>query len=241
MPPRRGHRKEALAPSTSASRISVVGDIDQAISEAISQWDSSGPDTVRTLLASQSGHSHASPFLTISLTHALACLVTSELEPEALATLLSSLIEGFSEDVREGQTEMVGEALVDVIEVLEEEREDHTDLSPHKVSMEVDGEGKKSKDGEKGLEVLKLLLVGSLPALQYHYTKNCSARSPSTCHLTSRIFCSAPSSCSPCISTLLRITPKRYNGLTSSATRLSFSSSPNTTCCASLPRDFPAS
>ena len=69
---------------------------------------------------------------------------------------MSSLIEGFAEDVKEEKVELVGEALVDVVEVLDEEKED---FDQERGAMEEDEVGKRWKGRKKGLEVIKLLLA----------------------------------------------------------------------------------
>lgn len=166
------------------SQYSQVEDVSEQISEAVSQWESSGQDALRNLFLTRIDTLHSSPLSSITLSHALFGLLASDLEPQELADLLSSLIGGFAEDVKEERTELLGEALVDVIEIIEQEREDGEDVRPEESGMEVDGEGKKWKGAEKGLEVLQLLLVCSSLKLSRQAIDDCWQASK---HLPSHI------------------------------------------------------
>ena len=153
---RRGQRKAHSLSSTSAPQPSLVDDVSQQISESISQWGSNGQDILREIFASRIDQLQSHPLASIPLSYAFATTLESELEAQQLATLLSSLIEGFAEDVKEEKVELVGEALVDVVEVLDEEKED---FDQERGAMEEDEVGKRWKGHKKGLEVIKLLLV----------------------------------------------------------------------------------
>ena len=155
----RGKRKGNSLSSTSAPQPNLADDVSQQILDAIAKWESTGQDILREIFASRIDQLHSHPLASIPLSYAFVCTLESELEAQQLATLLSSLIEGFAEDDKEEKTELVGEALVDVVEVLDEEKEDFGDQDSG--AMEVDEDGIKWKGREKGLEVIKLLLVSS--------------------------------------------------------------------------------
>ena len=162
MPTKRGQqRKDGPSASSASAPQNPVEEVSQQISEAITQWDSTGQDVVRELLSSRLDGLRSTPLSSVVLSHALSQLLSSALDPQSLATLFSSLIDGFSDDVKEERTELLGEALVDVIEVMEEVKEDADDATEGEGLTDVDQATKQWRGGEKGLEVVKLLLVTS--------------------------------------------------------------------------------
>jgi len=197
MPPRRGQRKSVSTTSASGSQVPQIEDVSQQISDAVSEWDSKGHNALLELLVFRVDASSSTTLSSVPLSHVFASLLASGLDPSALAILLSSLIEGFPEDVREERTEMLGEALADVIEVMEEDKEDRDDLGKEDGEMEVDDEGKKWKGGEKGLEVFKLLLVSFSSRSRIGHTELILRRSRNIFPLISLIFCSVHSSSCP--------------------------------------------
>ena len=141
-----------------------VEDSTRKILNDISRWDSGGQDSLREFMLDKLKASPDDTLASIPLSHAIATLLKSRLNPQSLVSLFSTLILGFPQDEGEQQMDMLGEAFIDVIEVLEEENEDREEnLNNGSSEMVVDAEEKKWKGGQKGLEVLKALLVRKLP------------------------------------------------------------------------------
>lgn len=87
------------------------------------------------------------------LSQAVLTVLESNIEVEPLSAFLKELVEGWNED----RQDVLWESLVDVVEVLEESKEDCDDLIKVPEGMDVDGGS--NKGGPKGIELLKSLLV----------------------------------------------------------------------------------
>jgi hypothetical protein len=127
-----------------------------AVEAAIASWDRDGQSSLRGLLSSLLEPLATTPLAALPIGNALVSLLSSALSTEAVTAFLSSFLEG----LEERQTGEFGEVLVDVVEVLESEREDCEELTKRE-GMELDSDMPLS-GGQKGLEILKLLLVRPL-------------------------------------------------------------------------------
>lgn len=90
------------------------------------------------------------------LSAALLSIITSSLDPAQISSVISFTLEGYEAESRDNHADVLGEALVDVVEMMEEEKEDCEDL---RKSEGMDVDEPKIVAGSKSLQVLKLLLV----------------------------------------------------------------------------------
>lgn len=163
MPPKRGQQRKAAPQVSEPVTVAVLPPVDgvrSAVEAAVSTWDTGGQDNLRETLSSQLSllDSNATPLAALPLSQALTSLLSSAISSDALVRFLSTFLEGLDDR----QKDELSETLVDVVEVLESEREDCEDFVPAN-GMEVDGNGAKpAYPGQKGMEVVKALLVRPL-------------------------------------------------------------------------------
>ncbi|WVQ98958.1 hypothetical protein IAU59_006090 [Kwoniella sp. CBS 9459] len=179
MPPRKGARKSTAATTatsdvvdvpTSGSQSLITSDVGPKVEEAIQQWSEGGETIVRDLInhhLEQAVSSSATTLSTIPLSHIFVTLFSSELELSAIVETLVASLDGKDE----ASVEILGEALVDVVEVMEQEKEDVAEGKETKVNPNADQDAQMAEAATEvkpkvssGLPVLKLLLEGdSLP------------------------------------------------------------------------------
>ncbi|WVR05355.1 hypothetical protein IAU60_002369 [Kwoniella sp. DSM 27419] len=155
MPPREGGRNPSTADGASGVP-AVPLDTGVKVAEALSQWSTGGDQTVRELLLShlEQAVSTSTALSTVPLSNVFVQLFTSDLEASVSADFLAGTIGGLDND----RIEVFGEALVDVVEVLEVEREDTAEDQPKDGGdAEMDKPYVKPKVSS-GLPVVKLLL-----------------------------------------------------------------------------------
>ncbi|EIW70014.1 hypothetical protein TREMEDRAFT_29485 [Tremella mesenterica DSM 1558] len=155
MPPRRSQPPTEV-PQASSS-LTGVDDLTRQVQAAVENFQAGGQDILSQLLRSQL-KSSTSPLGPIGLSVVIRDVLSSSLDVSSLQQLMVGLIDSFENEDKEEQVELLGEALVDVVELLEEEREDVQDLKTKGKDMDVDGEFKSLNQGEKGLELIKLLM-----------------------------------------------------------------------------------
>jgi hypothetical protein len=160
MPPKRGQQRKAAPQVSEPVAVAILPPVDgvrSAVEAAVSTWDSGGQDNLRETLSSQLSplDSNSTPLAALPLSQALSSLLSSTISSDALVPFLSTFLEGLDDR----QKDELSETLVDVVEVLESEKEDCEDFEQAN-GMEVDGEGAKpTSPGQKGMEVVKALLV----------------------------------------------------------------------------------
>ncbi|WWD09899.1 hypothetical protein V865_008028 [Kwoniella europaea PYCC6329] len=159
MPPRRGSRKSnasgANDTSASSSQEILPHDVGTQISDALASWTSGGEDTVKQLIDDQlqRASSSSTTLDSIPLSNTFVGLFSSELEPGVLADFITKVIE----ELDENQVEVLGEALMDVVEMLEQEREDREEEKKPNEDTEM-AEAEEKPKISSGLPVVKLLL-----------------------------------------------------------------------------------
>jgi hypothetical protein len=169
MPPKRGQQRKAAPPVSDPVAVAVLPPVDgvrSAVEAAVSTWDTGGQDNLRETLSSQLSllDSNSTPLAGFPLSQTLTGLLSSTISSDALVPFLSNFVESL--DHR--QKDELSETLVDVVEVLESEREDCEDLAQAN-GMHVDGDGEKpTYPGQKGMEVVKALLVRPLVRPRRH-------------------------------------------------------------------------
>ncbi|RSH93955.1 hypothetical protein EHS25_006608 [Saitozyma podzolica] len=162
MPPKRGQQRKAAPQVSEPVAVAILPPVDgvrSAVEAAVSTWDSGGQDNLRETLSSQLSplDSNSTPLAALPLSQALSSLLSSTISSDALVPFLSTFLEGLDDR----QKDELSETLVDVVEVLESEKEDCEDFEQAN-GMEVDGEGAKpTSPGQKGMEVVKALLDSS--------------------------------------------------------------------------------
>ncbi|WVQ78452.1 hypothetical protein IAT38_000538 [Cryptococcus sp. DSM 104549] len=126
MAPRRGTRKFAgVSTPTTPRAVSppplLSPQVGDQVTEAIAQWDADGPTNLHSLILGllEPSSTSSSSLSSVPLSHVLITLLNSEVPQADVAEFLKQV---FGE-LEEGGKETMGEVLVDVVEVLEEERE----------------------------------------------------------------------------------------------------------------------
>ncbi|WWC89783.1 uncharacterized protein L201_004709 [Kwoniella dendrophila CBS 6074] len=141
--------------STSCSNELLPSGVGTKIADALQSWSSGGKETLKQLIIDQiqRASSSTTTLASIPLSNTLVSIISSNLEHNVIADFLAKAIEGLDES----QVEVLGEVLVDVVEMIEQEKEDRV-------------EEKKSNDDTEmidvdaiprvmsGLPVIKLLL-----------------------------------------------------------------------------------
>lgn len=144
--------------STSSDPSRSTHDIDSAVTSALGSWDDDGQKILRTTIAAVDdtwSEKHDTSRTTVLQTQAVLRLLQSSLTADQLAEFFGSCLESLAPDDRR---DAFGEVVVDVVEVLEQEREDLAEARKEQ-GMEVDEQG--SEAGIKGMEVVKALVVSS--------------------------------------------------------------------------------
>ncbi|OCF36409.1 hypothetical protein I316_01658 [Kwoniella heveanensis BCC8398] len=180
MPPRKGARKSTVASSSAAAgaaaevdvasasgsqtqlQLLTTFDIGPKVEEAIRQWTEGGDSAIRDLIKSNlelAVSSSSSTLSTIPLSHIFVTLLSSELEVASIADILIDLLD----ELDDSHVEVLGEALVDVVEVMEQEKEDVSVDKETNANADQDTQmaeaGEESKPKvSSGLPVLKHLL-----------------------------------------------------------------------------------
>ena len=166
MPPRRAANRKAAGPSAGSSTVMLppVTDVGSAVDEALLTWVEGGSDKVQQLLASLLDQATSTPLSSIPLSHCFVKILESDLTPAQVHEVCSALIDSFEEERKQEQVSSFAEALVDIVEVLEESKEDVTEPQAQAQTqdrrqdqMEVDTQV--LGPGQKGVEVIKLLMV----------------------------------------------------------------------------------
>lgn len=150
----------AAAPSLSDS----LTQIGQQVSAALASWPAEGEALKELMLAEAEAllqpESNA-PLGSVRLSRAVLSLLESELEVETLSDFLKNTTEEWPEE----RKDVLWESLVDVVEVLDETKEDCDDLMKVLEGMQVDRSGTATKAetgqkiAQKGMDVIKSLLV----------------------------------------------------------------------------------
>lgn len=145
--------------ASSSSGVSALADLRSQVASALSSWDAD-QQSLKTVLANRAEEASSSKGADLSslpLSYVFIQVLESGIEAEPLAEFLKGLVDGWEE----GKQELLWETMVDVVEVLDESREDCDDLLKAEEGMEVDGQVNKGKSAgaQKGIEVVKLLLV----------------------------------------------------------------------------------
>lgn len=155
MAPRRGQRKKSAAASSepATSSIPELGGLASQVQDAIADFDQGGRDALVGIIASHLEAS-SSTLAAFTLSQISLSSIRSTLLVDQLQQVFVAVFEGLPEDVKEEAVDMLGEALVDIVEVLDEESEDCRDL-PGYEGGEVEG----GSAGDKGLELIKRLTV----------------------------------------------------------------------------------
>ena len=162
MPPKRSQGRQAAQKNAAAPTNSLrwADDIPTGVSQAVSTWESGGQDALLDILQSHAGPS-TSTLGNVALSHALRCSLTSELQADGLHSVLARLVDSFSDETKEEKVFNLGETLVEIVQVLEDEREATQDLRPKAAAeaMDVDWEKQAQSAVQKGVHVVKLLMV----------------------------------------------------------------------------------
>lgn len=160
MPPRKSSRISGSA-STSTPTSATSGTlrpIADQVESAVQNWESEGSNSIRTTLVQHVKDESAIPATALAVAQIWISILCSSLTIEQIAAFFVACKEECEEEDLQGRLE---EGLVDVVEVLEEEREDIEEVTQNENgAMDVDvNEGMPVKGGQKGLEVIKRLLV----------------------------------------------------------------------------------
>nr|XP_018263621.1 uncharacterized protein I303_03491 [Kwoniella dejecticola CBS 10117]OBR85779.1 hypothetical protein I303_03491 [Kwoniella dejecticola CBS 10117] len=161
MPPRRGTKKTAESDSVDASTSShgllLSTDVGVKIADALQSWTSEGETIMKEIVTAQLEQATvtSTTLATIPLANTFSRMLSSELEADVLADFFAQAIEGLDDD----HVELFGEALVDVVEMMEQEKEDTKEEKNPNEDVEMVGEEVKPKPNiVSGLAVIKLLL-----------------------------------------------------------------------------------
>ncbi|KAK4687040.1 THO complex subunit 2, partial [Tremellales sp. Uapishka_1] len=154
MQPKRG----AAGSSSILAALPAVENSSKHVHGAVENWESGGEEDVTRLLDSLLASAEL-PLASLPISNTLLALLSSSLEPPALAALLSSVI-GTADAATEERTLLLGEALMDVVEVMERSKDDTAD-SRKDEEMDVDGDAK-WKGAAKGLDVIRTLLQSNV-------------------------------------------------------------------------------
>ena len=165
MPPRRSQPRQAVAETAIGSSSGQIPQLDELTSQlenAIALWDEFGQEVLQGIVSSRLDDAlGASPLSSLPLSHIFMTLLRSTLDAVQVTSLISSVIDAAPEEDKENRIECLGEALVDAVEVMEQEREDRADLGTSK-EMQVDGgKAPEVRPGEKGIQAVKHLIVSS--------------------------------------------------------------------------------
>lgn len=164
MPPRKSSRisgSASASTSTSASTPSISASlrpIADQVESAIQNWESGGSNSIRAALVQHVKDESASPATALVVAQIWISILNASLTVEQIAAFFVACKEECKEEEFQGRLE---EGLVDVVEVLEEEREDVEEVTKNgndAMDVGVDEE-MPVKGGQKGLEVIKRLLV----------------------------------------------------------------------------------
>ena len=128
------------------------------ITSAVEEWDTSGRVRLQAVLESAVDASLSDSTLSsLPLSHCIITLLSSSLDVSQVGQVVSAVIDGFAEEVKEQKVGILGEGLVDAVEALDEETQDIADLIPQQNG------GSESDTGpaEKGIQLVKSLMVRS--------------------------------------------------------------------------------
>ncbi|KAL7424172.1 THO2 plays a role in transcriptional elongation [Cryptotrichosporon argae] len=160
MPPRKSKAKAAqpVVVSASADAADLLDDAATIgrVEAAIARWNEGGKDDVATHLKSLVETASSTSLSTIPLSHVLLSLFTSPLEQQSLVDLFTATLSGNA--LGEDALSMFAETLVDLVEVLEESREDCEDIKPSSEGMDVDGAEAAPLPAAKAMGVVKALM-----------------------------------------------------------------------------------
>lgn len=156
MPPRRSTAKSKVQSATTSSLSPaevITPSLNEQLSEFISQWETTGTESLHGLIISLLNTIASAPTTlgVVPLLHVLVTLLKSNVDEREL----TGVFEGVLDELEDERRDIFGEALVDAVEVLEEEQED---MGENKIKEEK--EAKEAEDkSPKGVSILKLLLV----------------------------------------------------------------------------------
>ncbi|AFR93442.1 THO complex subunit 2 [Cryptococcus neoformans C23] len=155
MPPRRSTAKSKVQSATTSSLSPaevITPSLNEQLSEFISQWETTGTESLHGLIISLLNTIASAPTTlgVVPLLHVLVTLLKSNVDEREL----TGVFEGVLDELEDERRDIFGEALVDAVEVLEEEQED---MGENKIKEEK--EAKEAEDkSPKGVSILKLLL-----------------------------------------------------------------------------------
>ncbi|WVN86680.1 uncharacterized protein L203_101852 [Cryptococcus depauperatus CBS 7841] len=154
MPPRRGRKSQpeekAGTVAETAKPLQIPPELSSAIVKHLEEWDSHGTEALHALIISLLSVP-PSVLSTVPLLHTLVTLIKADVDEREL----TGLFEGLLDELEDERKDILGEALVDAIEMLEED-----DTRNDTLQME---EGK--EPNSRGTSVIKLLLEShTLPA-----------------------------------------------------------------------------
>ena len=234
MPPRRASQK-AQTGSASTSLASNIDEVTSKIQQGVSQWTENVQADIQSALQALLDQVDTTLLGPLILCNALIRMIKSDLTLEQLVDVFSGLIDGSDDEVKEDKVMQLGEALADVVEVLQESKEDTSDLRVEDDAMDQDEHEKPPSMEDKGVEVLRSLIVGLTafaPQILVHPGLRALVTSP---HI-SQTCCSLPTCSFVYPSIRIPVDRSSSNEPTSSATPPSSSSNQSTTSCASHPR-----
>lgn len=167
MPPRKSGARSSATTADAAvggttsvtvdnAQLPSLDGIDSAVTSALESWDADGQDALRaTLVAGSETETLESSSASVLQTQAVLRLFQSSLNADQLVAFLGSCLESLASG---DQRDAFGEVIVDVVEVLEQERDDLAEARKEQ-GMDVDEQGPQA--GVKGMEVVKALIVNS--------------------------------------------------------------------------------
>jgi THO complex subunit 2 len=141
--------------------------MDDEISKAILDFGGSGKNVIGdTVIAQLPLEDAVTPLASLPLSNTVISLLVSSLDAQQLADVCAYVVQQLEEEDKEQRLTVLTEALVDAVEVVNEEKEDvGAPEEPKTEEMDVDGETstRTMPPGEKGVELIKLLMVRQSP------------------------------------------------------------------------------